>query len=121
MKSLSLALVACGLFLVASNGGVQADPVGGKIVRIDNVKANDTDIWTFHLRGGEVTRIRLAGDGDTCLELRVYDENGNLIGSDTLGYHDVRQVSIRPYWTGPFQIKIRNVGRGSNTYVLALD
>jgi len=31
------------------------DPVGGRKVIRDNVKANDTDVWNFALRGGETT------------------------------------------------------------------
>ncbi len=121
MKTLSVALVACSLFLAGSTGVVMADPVGGEIVKVDNVKAHHTDIWTVRLYGDETTRIRLSGDGDTCLELRVYDENGNLVASDTYGYGDDRQVVIRPYWTGSFRIKIRNLGSVSNNYVLVVD
>ena len=88
-----------GLLLLTATP-VKADPVPGKIIHPDEVKANSTDSFTVRLRGEETTRVLLSGDGDTCLELRVYDENGNLVASDTRGGGDDRMVLITPRWTG---------------------
>jgi hypothetical protein len=120
-KAMCVAVVASFALLAGTTGVAQADPTVGRIIKVDNVKAGQTDVWTFRLRGDEVTRIRLAGDGDTCLELRVYDENGNLIASDTYGLGDRREVMVRPFWTGPFKVCIKNLGPVSNNYVLMLD
>ncbi len=118
----------CALVLTASVGAMfttpsvaSADPVGGSIVKSYTVEARSTDTLTVTLRGGETTRIRLSGDGDTCLELRVYDENGNLVASDTVGLGDDREVFVRPKWTGKFSIKVANLGTVYNRYVIALD
>lgn len=55
------------------------------------------------------------GDGDTDLDLYVYDENGNLMGKD-IDYSDYCVVSWTPRWTGPFTIKIKNRGSVYNRY-----
>jgi hypothetical protein len=120
-KTMCVTVVAGLAILAGSTGVAHADPLGGKIIKVDNVLPRHTDTWTFILKGDEVTRIRLLGDGGTCLELRVYDENGNLIAADTFGFGDRREVNIRPYWTGPFMVRIKNLGPVSNTYVLGLD
>jgi hypothetical protein len=114
-------LLASVVLLGAGVGMAQAGPQGGRKVIRDEVNPVSTDTWTFVLRGNQATRIRLSGDGDTCLELRVYDQNGNLVAADTLGFGDDRQVFVTPRWTGPFKIKITNLGAVSNSYILVLD
>ena len=89
---------------------------GGPIRRTDRVLAGYTDTWTFTFRGGEYAYVIVSGDGDTDLDLYVYDENGNLIDSDT--YTDDCVCSFTPRWTGTFYIKIKNRGRVYNNYVL---
>jgi hypothetical protein len=118
-SSLKSAVVGIGLLLAATP--VLAEPVAGRIAHRDQVKANATDIYTVKLLGGETTRIVLSGDGDTCLELRVYDENGFQVASDTFGLGDDRKVHVTPKWTGKFTVKIRNIGIVSNNYVLVMD
>lgn len=114
-------LFLAGTTVVATPTVARADPLGGRIVKVDTVRGGYTDTWTFALMGRETTRIRLEGDGDTCLELRVYDENGNLVAADTAGWGDSREVLVTPRRTGKFQVKIKNVGRIPNTYVMVLD
>jgi len=115
------ALAALGFVAISQSNVAKADPVGGPKRTYERVLRYDTDSYTVNFRGGEVTRISLSGDGDTCLELRVYDEFGNLIASDTRGSGDDRQVCVRPKWTGPFTVKIRNLGSVYNDYVLIMD
>ena len=83
----------------------------------DMVKPTSTDVYTITFRGGEVAEVGVKGDGDTDLDLFVYDENGNLIVSDT-DKSDRCYVRWTPKWTGPFKIKIKNVGRVPNSYIL---
>jgi hypothetical protein len=117
-----LTLVGVLAALTACSGAAKADPVpkaplGGTYV----VAANTTDVFTVTCRGGELTRVRLGGDGDTCLELRMYDEFGNLVAADTLGFGDVREVRVVPKFTGPFKVKVTNIGSVSNKYTLVID
>jgi hypothetical protein len=91
--------------------------VGGAKIHTDTVQPGTIDNYTISFRGGEPAVIGISGDGDTDLDLFVYDENGNLIGSDTDRSDDC-VVRWSPRWTGPFRIKIKNLGGVYNRYVL---
>jgi hypothetical protein len=74
-----------------------------------------TDYTTFNAQ--ELAEILVIGDGDTDLDLYVYDANGNSIASDT-GYTDNCYVSFTPKWTGTFKIVVKNRGEVYNDYLL---
>lgn len=96
----------------------QRGKVGGPIRHVDRIMAYDTDIYrgvTF--RGGERAEIALVGDGDCDLDLYVYDENDNLIDSDTDSL-DRCLVSFTPRWTGKFYIKVKNLSSVYADYIL---
>jgi hypothetical protein len=124
LRALTLSIATLGATIagvIATPTTVHADPVGGTEDRIFVVDAQSVDVLTVTLRGGEVTRIGLIGDGDTCLELRVFDENGNIVASDTIGMGDRRRTTVLPKWTGKFRLKVRNLGDVSNRYRIILD
>lgn len=82
---------------------------------IEKVKAKTTDVYTKNFYRGETAYIYVKGDGDTDLDLFIYDENGNLIDSDTdLG--DTCLCSFTPKWYGKFTIKVKNLGNVYNRY-----
>ena len=58
--------------------GAQADPVGGTKYGHDAVEAYSTGVYTVRCYGDELTRVVVDGDGDgdTGLDVYVYDENG---------------------------------------------
>jgi len=114
---LTLAAVV-GLFSVSM---AKADPVGGTINQYEVAKPRSIDTFHVRLYGGETTRIRVNGDGDTELNLYVYDGNGNLVKCDLSGSGDDREVLVTPRWTGLFTIKIVNRGYSSNCYRLLID
>ncbi len=64
-----------------------------------------------------MARVAVIGDGDTDLDLLVYDENGNLIASDT-DYTDKCLVEFAPRWTGTFLVRVVNNGYVHNNYLL---
>ena len=94
-------------------------PADARAYRVDRVEANDTDTWTFTLHGGCKSRIIVNGDGDTDLDAWLYDENGNLIDSDTDGT-DTCVLDCTPKWTGQFKLLIRNHGNVWNQYELSI-
>jgi hypothetical protein len=96
---------------------VQRGITTGETYHTDLVRANHTDVYTMRFVGGEKAEVAVVGDGDTDLDLYIYDENGNLIKSDT-DYGDDCYVSWYPKWTGSFKVKIKNLGSISNRYVL---
>lgn len=91
--------------------------VNGPARTIENVRANSTDIYQISFIEGYIAEILVCGDGDTDLDLYVYDSNGNLIASDT-DYTDVCYVSWVPRWTGRFTVKVVNLGSVYNCYIL---
>jgi hypothetical protein len=83
----------------------------------DRVLAHSTDVYTITFRGREPAEVLVRGDGDTDLDLYVYDENGNFIASDT-DLTDICYARWSPIWTGPFTVRIVNLGNVYNEYLL---
>jgi hypothetical protein len=73
--------------------------------------------WSVTMRGGELARIAVLGDGDTDLDLEVFDENGNLIARD-IDLTDQCVVSWTPRWTGAYRVRITNLGYIYNNYLM---
>ncbi len=92
-------------------------PVGGAVRHSDCVSPMAVDVYRIYCRGGEATTIYVSGDGDTDLDLYVYDSNGNLISSDTDGTDEclVRFIAYRNH---TFTVRVRNRGRITNCYTL---
>lgn len=91
--------------------------VGGPKYNYSSVNAGGSDMYTMDFRGGELAVVTVIGDGDTDLDLYVYDNNGNLITRDQ-DYTDDCVVTFVPRWTGTFYIKIVNRGSVYNNYVI---
>ena len=81
------------------------------------VLAHSTDTYRVTFTGGEEAMVMVIGDGDTDLDLYIYDENGNLIESDT-DRSDTMICTWTPKWTGKFTIKIKNLGSVRNYYTM---
>lgn len=91
--------------------------VHGAAVHRDRVLAYDTDIYREVYRAKELAEICIVGDGDTDLDLYIYDENGNLICED-LGFTDRAYCTWTPRWEGIFEIHVENLGNVYNEYRL---
>lgn len=91
--------------------------VGGPKRAAHSVNALGTDSFSVTFRGGEVARVAISGDGDTRLDLFIYDEFGNLVDS-RVGPGDDAMASWVPKWTGKFTIKVVNRGIVYNRYVI---
>ena len=111
-------LVAHGVALSCLVAPAVASPVGGPKYDVHAVLANSTDVFQVSFNGKEEAAVVISGDGDTDLDLFVYDENGNLIDSDTEVGDDC-VVRFIPRWTGKFRIEIRNLGSVYNQYEIA--
>ncbi|MDE6139610.1 MAG: hypothetical protein K2F95_01490 [Alistipes sp.] len=102
---------------VKVDNGVSRGRVEGSTVHADCVNANATDTYTLRFIGGELAEVAVIGDGDTDLDLYIYDSNGNLIEKDD-DYTDRCYCSWTPKWTGAFSVKIKNRGGVCNYYTL---
>jgi hypothetical protein len=91
--------------------------VPGPLKRLDSVLSHSTDVYRWTFRGGEHAAVGVVGDGDTDIDLYVYDGNGNYIGSDT----DITSqclVEWTPRWTGTFIIMVKNLGSVYSDYLI---
>lgn len=91
--------------------------VGGPKGQKDSVYGKDVNSYQVKFWAGELAEVCVSGDGDTDLDLYVYDANGNLIGSDT-DYTDECVVRWVPAWTGTFIIKVLNRGALYNNFAI---
>jgi hypothetical protein len=89
----------------------------GPVTHKDRVAALSIDSYRIAFKGREVARIAVIGDGDTDLDLHVFDEHGNEVGKD-VDNTDQCLVTWTPKWSGEFVVKIANLGRMYNNYVL---
>lgn len=89
-------------------------------VHVDRVNAHSTDTYNIRFFGGEEAIVVVSGDGDTDLDLEIYDSNGNLVASD-MDYTDDCVCVWTPRWTGNFTIKIINRGNVYNKYRMAIN
>lgn len=84
------------------------------------VRAHTTDQIPVTLNAHETAKVGISGDGDTDLDLFLYDENGNEVCSSTRSGDD-EYCEVRPRWTGRFYIRVKNYGSVSNRYTLLLN
>lgn len=73
------------------------------------VGTRSVDSYRVSFRGGEPARVLVSGDGDSDLDLYVYDDNGNRICQDT-DATDTMVCAWTPRYTGAFTIRVRNLG-----------
>jgi hypothetical protein len=99
-------------------GSTSRGAVGGPKYGTYKVAAGGTDSFTIKFFANERASIAVSGDGDTDLDLYVYDENGNLLVSDN-DYSDDCIVNWTPLWTGQFYVKVVNRGNVYNRYEIA--
>ena len=111
----TIAAIALFAFTALFTPAVNAGPTTGTELAKASVKAHPIDVYTLTFRAGERACILVSGDGDTDLDLYVYDENGNLVASDT-DSGDKCAAVWTPRWTGRFTIKVKNLGDVYNEY-----
>ena len=97
--------------------GAQRGNINGPSRDLAAVNANSYLDYTASFAKGQLAEVLLSGDGDTDLDLYVYDSNGNLIAKDT-DYSDDCYVRWVPAWTGRFTIRIVNRGPVYNRFII---
>ena len=91
--------------------------VGGPKYANSRVEARDYNVYNVVFRGGEIANVMVIGDGDTDLDLYVYDNNGSLIVKDD-DYTDECVCTWIPPRTGSYRIMIVNRGKVYNRYII---
>jgi hypothetical protein len=91
---------------------------GGPKTHQDTAQPGSTDVYNVVFAGGQLAEVGIAGDGDSDLDLFVYDENDHLV-CRSAGSSDREYCRWWPRWTGPFRIEVQNLGGVANLYRLA--
>ena len=93
-----------------------------KLIDADVLSRGETTRLTnVRFEGGEPAVVLVIGDGDGDLDLWVYDENsGGLIKKDTDTTSEC-MASWTPRYTGPFTIRVKNVGSIAERYVVVVN
>lgn len=108
-----IALVALMFGLVSNSFGLVYQK--GMTSSTTTVYGKDTDKFVETFVGGYNASVLISGDGDTDLDLYIYDQNGNEV-CKSISYGDDEICTWNPIWTGPFMIKVKNRGTYSNRY-----
>lgn len=94
--------------------------VGGSRSGTHKLPANSYHTFRYKFYANSRASVVLSGDGDTDLDVYVYDVNGNLITKDD-DYSDDCVCSWYPAWTGLFTIKVVNRGNVWNRYSIWIE
>jgi len=106
------------LLAVVFTPALNASPIRGHLKNESVIWANSTDTYTELLRGGESTTVIVNGDGDTDLDLYIYNDRGQLVASDT---DSTDYCVCRFFVTRSARYTIRVVNRGSVYNVYRID
>jgi len=79
------------------------------------------DSWTYRgtLAGHVTYKFQLVVPFPADFDIKIYDENGNLVAKGTRSGSDDESVTITPAWTGPFRIVVYSYS-GSGFYTLKM-
>ena len=99
-------------------GGGTRGAVGGPRYGEGRVFGKTYTDYEIKFWASELAEVIVIGDGDNDLDLYIYDQNGNLIASDT-DYTDQCVCRWVPAWTGSFRIRIVNRGAIYSDFAIA--
>ncbi len=126
---ISNAALAAGPSLVTPSGvpttGADASPMAqlmemGRSYVNDRVEAYSTNVYTIYLERGEWVEIWGRGDGDTDLDLFVYQPGGRQIAADE-AYDDSMSVGFEAPRSGTYRIQVKNLGNVWNAFSLTVE
>lgn len=91
--------------------------VGGAIRTVQYVPGQTTWTVRFTARGGEPLVVGARRDSATPVDLKVFDENGNLVCQD-MSHNVTLYCRVNPIWTGAFSVQAINHGAGGTGMAL---
>ena len=117
MKKITTLALSALLAVSAVMTDVAASPMRGRGVATHICSAYSSVTYYETFRGGELGVVSIAGDGDTDLDLYVYDSAGRLVASG-IGASDREMVSFVPLGTQTYRIVVRNLGGVWNRFTI---
>jgi hypothetical protein len=117
MNSEKSPMFGIAVLTTLASGNVLGGAVPGPSAHIDRVNAYSTDVYDIVFEAWKDAVIYIEGDGDTDLDLYVYDQYGNEVCSDT-DYSDIMYCAWMPTSTARYRLRIENLGGVWNEYNL---
>jgi hypothetical protein len=82
---------------------------------VDDLRDNQSKTFNVNLRSGiSYAFVGVCDEDCRDIDLRLYDDNGNLVGSD-VGPDRYPLVRVSPRWSGQFQVKVTMANCTSST------
>jgi hypothetical protein len=103
--------------VAAAAGVATRGAMGGPRYQVDKVAANGIVRYQIPLRT-DYSEILVSGDGDTDLDLYLYDPSGNLVAADE-DYGDDCRIYGRADRPGTYTVVVRNRGNVYNRFEIA--
>jgi hypothetical protein len=92
--------------------------IDGPLYSIIKIKSGGNDTYkSLPFEGGKYAEIYIEGNGNSDLNLFVYDDQNRLVCSDT-DASDIAYCGWRPVSSAPFSVTVKNKGGSSNQYSL---
>ena len=100
---------------IAKRGGKARGGFTGPGMHCSVVGPQSTDSFLLFFNANEPAEISLMGDGDSDLDLFVYDVSGKAISEDARP-NDFAYAVWTPAMAAPFRVEVRNLGERANQY-----
>jgi hypothetical protein len=113
---LGIALLGVTAMFV-SGRPVQAGRVGGPASEVGVILPYDTVFFDVDFAAGTPAVVSTIGNGNTNLELFLYDADGHV--SPGIGFGDRKTAAMRLYRGGTLRLVIRNTGPFANTVLVS--
>jgi hypothetical protein len=117
MLSRNLKIAACLAVLLAGGTTAFAGRIPDPAIDVETVDAYCSRTYYIDYYGGIKAEVGVIGDGDTDLDVKVYDEWGRLVAQD-LSYSDRCYCDWYPSRRGTYRIVVENLGNVWNRYTL---
>lgn len=82
--------------------------------------SGDVDLFEVSLYAGRSYRITMSVPAWADFDIRVYDENENLVATGVEGQGETERVYITPAWTGPFYLRANSYDGDTGGYTIRL-
>ncbi len=115
MSKISRQMAAAVLAVVMLVAGAATAAAQGRFGRVE---AFGFDSWTVTANAGDLVTVVVRGDGDTDLDLFIFDGLGRTVVADQRS-DDNCMVTFRVTRGGTFQVRVRNYGGVYNEYVIS--
>jgi hypothetical protein len=103
-----LVLIGGVILLIVLLGGSGA--VTGPRTFTDTVQPVSQQNYRVTFKAGQIAQFTIAGQGNTDVEIRVFDLRNTMVASSTANFTDKRSVSWTPPRTQTYRVELRNNG-----------